>query len=219
MPTEQFTGTLQFDRPRNVVTASQLLSAEYRLKDTSTENQLIVQQYLSLDPDNVAQQNTITITAGSDGDIYDVEIDDGTNNDSYSYRQTGTMSASAIATALAKRIDLHPGIRARAIGNVITAQAIIPGVTLVLDKSASTVPASVAIAETVAPVGTPLHRLISETKINWTTDQAGLPKTNYQTTFFNGATTSVVTNNGALFEGKGVLGLDQIQTNNGVARP
>ena len=217
--TEQAIGSLQYDRPKSVLTTAQNLATEYRLAATAEANQMLIDQWVSLDPDNVAQVTTITITAGADGDLYDLEVDDGVNPDVYSYRQKGAMSATDIAMALARRLDLHPAIRATSANNIITATGVVPGVAITFDEANSTTPGNLIIADTTTANGTPLTRLISRTTINWQTDPTGNPKVNYQTTFYNGNETPEVNNNGPLVEGKGSLSLDNIQTANGIARP
>lgn len=219
MSTDQFTGVLQYSRPKSIVTENQSLVSEYRTVTTNTENQMVVRQYISLDSDAISQEYTITITAGVDGDIYEIQVDDDTINNYYAYVQHGTMTAAAIATELARRIDLHPSVRAVSSGAVITVKGVMAGLTFALDNSDSTDPLKVVINETAVASGEIAHRLISETKVNWTTELSGIPKTNYQTTYYNGAATPVVFSNGPLFESKGTLSLDSIQTSNGIPRP
>lgn len=216
--TEQALGTLQYDRPRLSTTNPTTLKSEYRLVATTEENELKIQQYLSLDPVNVAQETTITITAGIDGDLYDAIIDDGTVSDSYSYRQSGAMTADELAIALAKRIDLHPGVRATVSTNVITVLGVIPGVNITFDESNSTTPGNLAITTPTAASGTPLHRLISETTINWTTDTLGFAKVSSQSNFYNGDEPPTLSNAGALYDSKSSVSLDSIQTANGIDR-
>lgn len=222
MPTTQEVYTISYPRPKNEQTTTTALETEYKVvAPASGTNNVKIEQWMTLDPDNESFVGTVTLTAGTAGDEYVISVDDGTDDLIYRHNQTATDTATTMATFLAAIIDTHPGVRATSAAGVITVTGAIPGVAITVDTSSSTTPANVVAATSTPASGTALHRKISDITIGWTVDTSGFPTiTVDEAIFYSGAAspTSVSTRTN-IAVGKGSKTLDTIQTENGVARP
>lgn len=212
----QTTASLQFERPVANPTVSTELETEYRVVASNLTNEIKVQQYITLDPDNIAQEDSITITAGSAGDDYTVEVDDGTEVDTFTYIQGASDDANIIASKLAKRIDLHPGVTAGSANNVISLTAVVPGVAITYDVSSSSTPANLPVTNSQAAAGTAKHGMISETTLTYTVGDNKTPKVNCQTDWYDGNPSSATKlSSGGQLPSNGSKTLDAILTDNG----
>lgn len=122
--------------------------------------------------DAVSQVNTITITAGSAGDDYIIGVSDGTDDALVSYVQQSGDTASTIAARLLEEINGVPSVSnlifGTVVAGVITLTAIMPGVALTLDVSASTTPGNLVVATPTSASGTAKMRKIGEIKTYFT---------------------------------------------------
>lgn len=238
MPTPQEVGTITYDRPRSAAaTESTTLASEFRLvqpldsNSNPVDNAVEVEWWQELDPAAVAEVSTVTITAGTDGDYYTVSVDDGTTSEAYTYQQVTGDDADAIASKLAKRLDLHPGIRAEIDGttaNQINVTGVVAGTALAIDESASTTALNVTVAETTAASGTAKHGHLGTFRLTFGSRTVGgtVPKTYPQVSvtgdWYDADTVSppatvTTTISARLLEGDKTF--DEIQTANGVDRP
>ncbi|HET8689085.1 MAG TPA: hypothetical protein VFM18_20940, partial [Methanosarcina sp.] len=145
----------------------------------------------------VSQVNTITITAGSAGNDYIIEIDDGTNSAIVSYVQQAGDTAASIAARLLEEINGVPSVSdlvsATVLSNVLTLTADLPGTALTYDVSASTTPGNIVVAQTTAASGTAKMRKISEIKSYFEIPSGGRNLVIVsQTVFYDGANPPVV---------------------------
>lgn len=145
----------------------------------------------------VSQVNTITITAGSAGNDYIIEIDDGTNSAIVSYVQQAGDTAASIAARLLEEVNGVPSVSDLVSGtvasNVLTLTADLPGTALTYDVSASTTPGNIVVAQTTAASGTAKMRKISEIKSYFEIPSGGRNLVIVsQTVFYDGANPPVV---------------------------
>ena len=215
---EQQLGSIAFDRPKNTNTTTTELETEYRVVPSSNANEIKLQQYLTFDPDNVPQVDTVTIALGTPGDYLTVEVDDGTTNETYTYRQSADDNTVAVvASKLAKRIDLHPGVRAIATGSTITLTGVIPGLPIAYDNAESSNTGNVAITNVTAPTGTPNWGLVTEAIAKFEVVN-GFMKVTLTGSFYDGAATPAQVNALGPVTSKSSITIDEIQTSRGVAR-
>ena len=148
----------------------------------------------------VSQISTITITAGSTGNDYILEISDGTNEGIVSYVQQTGDTATTIAARLLEEINGVPSVSNLVSGtaeaNVLTLISDLPGVAITLDVSASTTPSNLVVAQTTAASGTAKMRKIAEIKIYYEVPSGSRNLIAVsQTTFYDGANPPVVARN------------------------
>ena len=225
MVTTQSTSTIVYDRPNSSAVTSTTLPSEFR-KVTSTADTVKYEVYSTLDTDNVAQVDTITITAGTVTDVYAVEVDDGTTTRVGAYiMQTGD-TAAIIATRLAEVLDLHPGIQATATNDVITITSVIPGISVAYDNTQSTAVGNAVIANTTANAGTAIHRKMADFSVKRTlvTSGSGATKKDYESyqltvAFYDGANPAVLVTTQGPIALTSTLDLNSIQVDNGIAQP
>jgi hypothetical protein len=225
MVTTQSATTIQYDRPNSSVTTSTTLPSEFR-KVTSNADTIKYEVYSTLNPDNVAQVDTITITAGVVSDVYAIEVDDGTTARVGAYIQQTGDTAAIIATRLAEVLDLHPGVQATATNNVITLTSLIAGTSIAYDNAQSTTIGNAVIASVDAAVGTPIHRKLADFSVKRTlvTTGSGELKKDYESyqlsvNFYDGANPAVLTTAQGPVSLTSTLDLNTIQVDNGIAQP
>jgi len=106
--------------------------------------------------DATPQEDTVTVTAGSAGEIYALDITVGGTTESVDYVMMAGDTADDIAAAIAAEFSSADITLAAASvsGNVVTVTSASPGSTATLDVSRSTTPGNFAVANTVAASGT-----------------------------------------------------------------
>lgn len=225
MVTTQSASTITYDRPNSSATTSTTLASEFR-KVSSTADTVKYEVYSTLDPDNVAQVDTITITAGTASDVYAVEVDDGTTSRVGAYVMQLGDTGAIIATRLAEVLDLHPGIVATATNNAITVTSIIPGVSVAYDKTQSTTVGNVIIANSVANAGTALHRKLADFSVKRTLVTTGTGDTKkdfesyqFSVNFYDGANPAVLVTAQGPVSLTATTDLNSIQVASGIAQP
>lgn len=222
MTTLQETGAQTYNRPISNTTASVTLVKEYRLATPSTGKTIRIQEFQSHDPTAVAQVDTATVSLGTTGDFYVLEVEDGTTAASYAAIQEATDTAATLAAKFAAAIDAHPGIRAKASGAVITLTGVIPGTAIAYDETSSTTPGNLALANTTAASGTPNHGMISDVELEYALSVSGgvaYPQIKVTADFKDGdPTTPESVSSPINLTATGSRSIDQIQTDNGVPR-
>ena len=194
------------------------MESEYRIV-TSVANKITTEWYLTLDPDNVAQVSTVTITAGTTSDEYAVKVTVGASVLTYRHKQVASQNATAIAVFLATIINTNPNVTATSAAAVITIKSLIPGQAFTLDNSDSTTVGNVVIATTTANSGTALHRKIGEAELTFSASTAGFPVVSVSGKWYDGASSPVLKQNFGPLVGTGNSTLDAIQTAQGITRP
>lgn len=145
----------------------------------------------------VSQVNTVTLTAGSVGDDYILEVSDGTNSAIVSYVQQTGDTATTIGARLLEEINGVPSvsdlISGAVLTNVLTLTADLPGVTITYDVSASTTPANLVVAQTTAASGTAKMRKVAEVKNHYEIPSGGRNLVIVsQSVFYDGMTPATV---------------------------
>lgn len=221
--TIQDKGSLIYSRPRTSTEVSTTLETSYDILPSPGANQTSEDVWFDLDPDTVAQESTITISAGTTDDLYTVSIADGTVTDRYTYRQEVGDTATIIATSLAQLLDLHPGVKVTSASNVINVVGVHGGVTVTITVSASTTPGNLVVATPTAAAGTPKYvkvmNIITEKELTTSGTNKGFPKVSMTVAYYDGDDTTPVVLSTKTVSSTGPRSLDEIQTNNGVARP
>jgi hypothetical protein len=220
MVTTQEISQIEYDRPKSSTVTPTMLKSEYRIVPSAAPNTIKISQYISLDPTAVEQEDTITISAGGMGDIYAVKITDDSIEETFHYIQSGGDTASVIASRLARRLDLHPSVRATAVNNIITVKGAVPGNAYTVDITDSTVDTNLVVASVKVASGTPKHALICDVLVEWKVDTMGYPCAHFNTDFFDGNPTNpikVYSLGPATMKGNN--NLDDIQTAQGILRP
>ena len=219
MTTDQAIAKVSYKRPRTEITSDVELRTEFRLVAPEFENQVKIEQYIDLNSTATAQEDTITITAGNEDDIYTISVEVDGQQESYSYQQSSTDTASSIATKLARRIDLDSHVRATASGIVITLVAVEAGVEVQYDNVASTTLSNSVIGNVTSASGSAQKALINTVKLNFDVDANGIPEVEVLGNFYSGSPTAPVTiNNYGPLPAKGSKSLDEMQTEAGVNR-
>lgn len=106
--------------------------------------------------DATAQVDTLTLTAGTAGDIYALDITVGGTTESVEYVMMAGDTADDIAAAIAAEFSSADMTLAAAAAssNVVTVTSASPGSAATLDVTRSTTPGNIAVANTVAASGT-----------------------------------------------------------------
>lgn len=166
-------------------------------------NTVDVVRYVTL-TDGTAQEDTLTISAGTVGDTYSVTIseDDPGNPGTplagtevtWEYNQLAGNTAEDIASRLAQILDLDARIWATVETSVITVKGIVAGKGLLIDVSGSSTPANIVAANTVANVvptensGTPLHGKYLVSRITFGINEVDRePTVAYTSTWYDAA--------------------------------
>lgn len=144
----------------------------------------------------VAQVNTLTITAGTTGDDYIVDISNGTVSAIATYTMQTGDTATIIASRIAEEINglasTSALVSATVAGAVITITADNPGVAITYDVSESTTPANLVVAQTTASSGVAKMGKVSEVKIYFEIPSGGRNQQIVtQTIFYTGANPAV----------------------------
>lgn len=222
MPTIQQIGSLSYNRLRLVDSLPVTLQTNYDILPSPAANQTVEDVFFDLDPAVIAQEDTITIAAGTTDDLYTVTIGDGTTTSTYTHRQTATDTADTVAASLAQVLDLHPGVRVTAATNVVTVKAVHGGEVITIDASTSSTPGNLVVASVTAPVGTPNYvKVMTITTTKELTDSGtdkGFPKVTMDVSFLDGDAVTPVQLSSKIVSSTGPRSLDTIQTNNGVIR-
>lgn len=211
-------GLIDYDRPRNTATTPTELEAEYRIT-TSQSNKIKTEWYLTLDPNNVAQTSTVTITAGSTGDEYAIKVSVNSTSFTYRHKQVASETATSIAAFLATLINTNPNIQSTSNAAVITIKSLIPGQAFTLANTESTTAGNVVIATTTANAGTALHRKIAEAELAFSANNKGFPVVSVSGKWYDGADLPVFKQTFGPLIGVGNVTLDSIQIAQGIARP
>ncbi len=211
-------GVIDYERPRNTSTTPTELEAEYRIS-SAENNKVKIEWYLTLNPDNVPQVSTVTITSGSTGDEYAVKVTVGSSALTYRHKQVASETAASIATFLATLINTNPNVQATNVGGVITIKSLIPGQAFTLSNTDSTTVGNVVIATTTANSGTALHRKIAEAEIDFSANESGFPKISTSGKWYDAALSPVQKQSFGPLTGVGYATLDAIQLAQGIARP
>jgi len=214
---DQGIGSLSYERPKNSATTPTTLETEYRVSFTG--NVGTVEWWMTLDPATVAEETTVTITAGATGNYYVIDVVVGADSKSYIHKQVAGDTAATIAAYLAKIIDTNPNVRATAASNVISIKAAVPGTDLLIDGTDSTTPANVVVATVAANGGTALHRKIGEASLTFSINAAGFPEITTNGKWFDGGVSPVQLVPFGPLRATSNKALDAIQTAQGVARP
>lgn len=148
----------------------------------------------------VSQVNTITITAGSAGNDYILEVSAGTNDAIVSYVQQAGDTANIIAARLLEEINgvasVSSLISATVLNNVLTTTSDLPGTTISYDVGASTTPGNIVVAQTTAASGTAKMRKIGEIKTYFEIPSGGRNLVLVsQSVFYDGANPPAVVRN------------------------
>jgi len=226
---DQATGTLTFNRPKLSQTAPASVVSECRVA-TPNENQVKVEQYISLDPSAIIQTSTVTITAGATSDVYSLAIagdappTSGTSNVTLApgtalYRQKNADTPTIIAQNLAKQLNEDPRVNAKASNGTITITGAVAGLAFTLDNAGSTAVGNVTIATTTPASGSVRHVKIMEANLIYSVDPTGLPLCDITVQWFTGDATSVEFQAPVKYAAKGPRSLDTIQIANGIPRP
>ncbi|MCC5616533.1 hypothetical protein LC605_15925 [Nostoc sp. CHAB 5836] len=211
-------GVIDYDRPRDVATTPTELEAEYRII-TSVANKITVEWYLTLNPDNVPQVSTVTITAGTTGDEYAIKATVGSSAPTYRHKQLAGETAPLIAAFLATLINTNPSLWATSAGAVITIKSLIPGQAFTLANTDSTTAGNVVIATTTANSGTALHRKIAEADMTFSANTSGFPVVSVSGRWYDGAASPALKQTFGPLVGTGNSTLDTIQIAQGIVRP
>ena len=211
-------GFIDYNRPRDVATTPTELEAEYRII-TSVANKVTAEWYLTLDPDNVAQVSTVTITAGTTSDEYAVKVTVGSGAFTYRHKQVASETATSIAAFLATLINTNPNVAATSAAGIITIKSLIPGQAFTLANTDSTTVGNAVIATTTANSGTALHRKVAEAEITFSASTSGFPVTSVSGKWYDGASTPVMKQAFGPLVGTGNSTIDAIQTAQGITRP
>lgn len=211
-------GGLDYNRPKDSSTTVTNLEAEYKIISTEI-NKTLIQWFLTLNPANVAQVSTVTITVGSETDEYAVAVTVGTSVMTYRHKQTADDTDNTIAAFLSKIINTNDNIFATHNLNVITITSLIPGQAFTLDNSDSTDTNKVVLATTTANSGTPLHRKIADVEVVFSIGANGFPRATFNGKWYDGSSVPVLRQNFGPLVGNGSDTVDSIQTAAGVARP
>jgi hypothetical protein len=228
MPISNVT-TVSYDRPVSTPTTSTVLPLRVEA-DVDATGKTVINLYATLDPANVAEVNTVVITAGATGDIYTLTVVDNVLTTEYqaSYKQRSGDTATTIAAALATQLNASPIVKATAATGTVTVTSEIPGRNVTLAKTDSTVATNLVITTTTPPSGTVLEKKVGtlEVTVGVLTGQAD--ENNNGLVFFNGkdiwytATSDVTIQKQTTTPGRigsnSPLTLDAIQTANGVVR-
>lgn len=231
MSTLQSFGTQAYARPAVTVTTDITVRKEIKVV-TNNGNRLVAELWETLNVDSelaspaIANVLTITISQGSDGDIYSVVVDDGVGADEgYAFLQIGTPGAAAIAAGLAKALDASPYVVATASAAVITVTGVIPGRDITLDVTNSTTAGNLVVAQVTAQSGTAVYRKMAELTVDFDifsqsgSPQNGVQKCLAQIKWYNGEDPAVLERTGASTElGNSIQTLDAVMTANGISR-
>ena len=212
------TSSITYPRPLNSSAITTELETEYRITIPSP-NKTKIEVYATLDPANVPQVNTVTISTGSEGDEYAIGITVNNTEKVYRHRQTATDTATTIADFLTTLINTDSNVHATAATGVITIKSLIPGQAFTVDVSESATPANLEDVNTVENVGNVLHRKISEAEVTFSVSTSGFPVISISGKWFDGAATPVQRQLFGPLTGVGGLTMDAIQTAAGITRP
>lgn len=171
--------------PRTYYTTTQVVTA-VDSNNAPINNAIRIDRWVTF-TDGTPQENTITITAGVAGNLYNVlvadSVDLATNPDNWNYTQMPGDTAAIIASKLALALDQDARIFASATGAVITIKSAIAGKPFYLDVTDSSTPANAVVANTVANVaptengGVVVHGKYSSTLVTF-----GVSANSYQPT-------------------------------------
>ncbi|MBN3946428.1 MAG: hypothetical protein HWQ38_08020 [Nostoc sp. NMS7] len=211
-------GVIDYDRPKNLATTPTELEAEFRVT-TTTANAIKTEWFLTLDPNNVAQVSTVTITAGTTADFYAIQVTVGTDVHTYRHKQIASETATSIAAFLATLINTNANVQAQSSGNIITITSLIPAQAFVLSNADSTTVGNVVFATTTPNSGTVLHRKIADATLTFTANPAGFPSVNVSGNWYDGGLVPVLKQSFGPLVGTGNSTIDAIQTAQGVNRP
>lgn len=216
----QITGNLSYLRPRASSTTSTELAQSYQV-DSPQANRLMVIWNSNLDPNAIAQVDTLTVTAGTVGNSYSVGVTVDSDLELYEIAQETGDTATEIAVRLAALINTHPGVSASADTGVITVTGAVPGQAVTLDVSGSTTPGNLVIANVGAAAGTAIVGRIATFQLDFTYVSGGIPKLTVSPAFYDGMAGNPValTSQPGSATIQGSKSLDAIQTANGVSRP
>lgn len=227
---DQAAASLTFNRPKLSTTAPATVLAEYRLASPA-ENQAKIEQYISLDPAAVSQQSTVTIAAGTVGDIYAITVGGdapptaGSSSSTlasqtYLYKQKTGDTPTIIAKALAALIDSDPRVTASSSTGTITVTGAVSGLAFTLDNTGSTTVGNVTIPPvTRAASGSVKHVKVVDIALVFDVSSDGLPTCNISVQWFTGDATSVAFQAPVLYSAKGPRSIDTMQVANGIPRP
>lgn len=163
---------------------------EYRRPNEFTTE---IDQYISLDASAVPQVNTITIVAGTVGDVYSVNVQVDTLVFAVAYIQQTGDNAAVIASRLGAFLDKFEFIETLIVGTLITITSNRPGMALTLSNAQSTntanvdltlIEAAVPSASGGATVGV-LTRKVSTTRLVYGVDVDGNPTIDTTIEWFN----------------------------------
>lgn len=223
MATIQTIGTLEYNRLRTSQTVGTTLDTSYQILPPTVVNETSEDVYFDLDPSTEKQVDTLTISAGVTDDLYTVSIGDGTTTDIYTYRQEAADTATIIATSLTQLLDLHPGVRVTSAADVITLTGVHGGETITISVGTSTTPGNIVLANVTPASGTPLYvkvaKITTKKELTSAEPNTGFPRITMETVYYDGdEVTPVILNTKEVYT-TGPKSMDEIQTDNGIARP
>lgn len=215
--TNQVVETISYNRPRNAI-ANNLPASMSFSYDSGTGKGKVTWE-LTLDPANVSQLTQVTITAGTAGDLYRINID----GENYIYEMQSGETAADIATALAKRIDIDAAVYATVnsgVTNQIDIKGVVPGTAITINNTGSTNTANLTLVTPTAASGTPKHRKIAEVMIDTKiTPDTYYPAIDMTTQFYNGDDPATTASQAATSRTETYrTSIDTIQTTEGVPR-
>lgn len=215
---KQQIGSIGYERPIAKTSSPTELETEYQIEPGENPNEINIKQYMTFDPDAVAQVDTVGISLGAEGDYYVIEADDGVVSEAYAYRQTANDTASTVASKLAQRIDLHPGVRAIASDSSIILTGVVPGLPIAYDNSDSTNSTNITLMSNTAPFGTPNFGLVTDAIVKFEIGASGYIKLTVSGGFYDGMTTPTKVNALGPLTAKSSITVDSMQTIRGVER-
>lgn len=210
-------GIITYNRPQNSATTPTELETEYRISSPSG-NAILTEVFMTLDPDNVAQVSTVTLSLGSAGDEYAIAIAVGADSWVYRHKQTASDTTVSMAAFLAAIINTNTNVKASASSGVITITSLIPGQAFTPTVTESTTAGNLVVATPTANAGTALHRKIGQMIATFSVNNLGFPQISTSGSWYNGASVPVLQQNFGPLLGVGNATLDSIQTAQGVAR-
>lgn len=218
--TENF-GSITYNRPYASVTQSTALEYETRVTKTA-DGKVKLELYVTLNPANVAQVSTVTLTAGSTGDDYIVVVTSGGVAKTYTRKMQASETATVLAADLATLIDTHPAVTATSAGGVITITANVPGTAFTAANTGSTTTGNVVVATTTANSGTALHRLVAAMEVATdvkVSDQGSFLFQKMNGTIYDGSAIPAAVKTWTLESPTVSKSLDTLQTEAGISRP
>ena len=233
MPTAT-TKSLTYNRPKASATAETTLQLTAEVS-SGTNGNVIIDLFVTPQPTDPALVATAsaTITAGSTGDAYQINVSDGVGSYQGYYEQKAGDTNNTVAAALAADLSTSGVVKATATNNVVAIVAIMPGRDLgTVTNTGSTTPSNVVIATTNANVDNTTtftkikygQLVISPTSTNFTEGQGditknGLPEIQASVAWYDtNGTTVLVQPSLAKILTTGPKSFDAFQTAAGVAR-